>query len=107
MKRTASEQNKTLVLKAFDTLFNKRDYASAERLWSPHYIQHSCVYRKPKLCGSGDGVRPGWGTSLGFRPTEPGEIRAHPYPRPSASASHYSNRHMILEPGADAPRRRQ
>jgi predicted SnoaL-like aldol condensation-catalyzing enzyme len=30
-----------LVRKAFDTLFNKRDYASAERLWSPRYIQHS------------------------------------------------------------------
>jgi predicted SnoaL-like aldol condensation-catalyzing enzyme len=29
------------VLIAFDTLFNKRDYASAERLWSPRYIQHS------------------------------------------------------------------
>jgi predicted SnoaL-like aldol condensation-catalyzing enzyme len=29
------------VLSAFDTLFNKRDYASAERLWSPNYIQHS------------------------------------------------------------------
>jgi predicted SnoaL-like aldol condensation-catalyzing enzyme len=29
------------VLNAFDTLFNKRDYASAERFWSPHYIQHS------------------------------------------------------------------
>ncbi len=26
---------------AFDTLFNKRDYAAAERLWSPNYIQHS------------------------------------------------------------------
>jgi predicted SnoaL-like aldol condensation-catalyzing enzyme len=35
------EQNKALVLKAFDTLFNKRDYAAAEGLWSPHYIQHS------------------------------------------------------------------
>ena len=23
------------------TLFNKRDYATAEKLWSPHYIQHS------------------------------------------------------------------
>jgi predicted SnoaL-like aldol condensation-catalyzing enzyme len=31
------------VLNVFDTLFNKRDYASAERFWSPHYIQHSCV----------------------------------------------------------------
>ena len=29
------------VLTAFDTLFNKRDYAAAERLWSPRYIQHS------------------------------------------------------------------
>ena len=29
------------VLNAFDTLFNKRDYAAAERFWSPRYIQHS------------------------------------------------------------------
>ena len=29
------------VLTAFDMLFNKRDYASAERFWSPRYIQHS------------------------------------------------------------------
>jgi predicted SnoaL-like aldol condensation-catalyzing enzyme len=35
------EQNKILVLKAFDTLFNKRDYVAAERFWSPRYIQHS------------------------------------------------------------------
>jgi predicted SnoaL-like aldol condensation-catalyzing enzyme len=28
-------------LEAFDTLFNKRDYATAERFWSPDYIQHS------------------------------------------------------------------
>ena len=35
------ERNKTLVLNAFDTLFNKRDYAAAERFWSPDYIQHS------------------------------------------------------------------
>jgi predicted SnoaL-like aldol condensation-catalyzing enzyme len=35
------EKNKELVLKAFDTLFNKRDYAAAEKFWSPHYIQHS------------------------------------------------------------------
>jgi predicted SnoaL-like aldol condensation-catalyzing enzyme len=39
--KTASEQNKKLVLEAFDTLFNKRDYAAAERFWSDHYIQHS------------------------------------------------------------------
>ena len=41
MDRTKQEKNKALVLKAFDTLFNKRDYAAAERLWSPNYIQHS------------------------------------------------------------------
>jgi predicted SnoaL-like aldol condensation-catalyzing enzyme len=29
------------VLKAFDTLFNKRDYATAETFWSAKYIQHS------------------------------------------------------------------
>jgi len=38
---TRLAQNKRLVLEAFDTLFNKRDYASAETFWSPHYIQHS------------------------------------------------------------------
>jgi predicted SnoaL-like aldol condensation-catalyzing enzyme len=41
MSRTKQEENKALVLEAFDTLFNKRDYAAAERYWSPHYIQHS------------------------------------------------------------------
>ena len=35
------ERSKALVLEAFDTLFNKRDYKAAERLWSPNYIQHS------------------------------------------------------------------
>jgi predicted SnoaL-like aldol condensation-catalyzing enzyme len=38
---TIPEQNKALVFEAFDTLFNKRDYATAERFWSPDYIQHS------------------------------------------------------------------
>jgi predicted SnoaL-like aldol condensation-catalyzing enzyme len=41
MSRTNQEMNKALVLEAFDTLFNKRDYAAAERYWSPNYIQHS------------------------------------------------------------------
>ena len=41
MAKTTPEQNKALVLKAFDTLFNKRDYAAAERFWSDRYIQHS------------------------------------------------------------------
>ena len=31
MAKTTPEQNKALVLEAFDTLFNKRDYAAAER----------------------------------------------------------------------------
>jgi len=39
--KTTEENNKKLVLEAFDTLFNKRDYAAAEHYWSPHYIQHS------------------------------------------------------------------
>jgi predicted SnoaL-like aldol condensation-catalyzing enzyme len=39
--KTNEEANKALVLEAFDTLFNKRDYKSAERFWSPNYIQHS------------------------------------------------------------------
>jgi predicted SnoaL-like aldol condensation-catalyzing enzyme len=38
---TIESKNKALVLEAFDTLFNKRDYAAAEGFWSPHYIQHS------------------------------------------------------------------
>jgi predicted SnoaL-like aldol condensation-catalyzing enzyme len=38
---TISDENKALVLEAFDILFNRRDYAAAERFWSPHYIQHS------------------------------------------------------------------
>ena len=41
MTTNSPEQNKILVLKAFDTLFNKRDYVAAERFWSPRYIQHS------------------------------------------------------------------
>ncbi len=41
MSQTIQEKNKALVLDAFDTLFNKRDYATAEKYWSPNYIQHS------------------------------------------------------------------
>src|SRR5580658_788858 len=41
MNRTEQEKNKALVLQAFDTLFNRRDYAKAERFWSPDYIQLS------------------------------------------------------------------
>jgi predicted SnoaL-like aldol condensation-catalyzing enzyme len=41
MADSKEARNKALVLQAFDTLFNKRDYAAAERFWSPKYIQHS------------------------------------------------------------------
>jgi len=41
MSQSQTEKNKALVLEAFDTLFNKRDYEAAERFWSPNYIQHS------------------------------------------------------------------
>ena len=41
MNMTFEDKNKATVLEAFDTLFNRRDYAAAERFWSPNYIQHS------------------------------------------------------------------
>jgi predicted SnoaL-like aldol condensation-catalyzing enzyme len=41
MSPTKQVSNKALVLEAFDTLFNKRDYAAAASYWSPNYIQHS------------------------------------------------------------------
>ncbi len=41
MTNSIAETNKAVVLKAFDTLFNKRNYDEAERYWSPGYIQHS------------------------------------------------------------------
>jgi uncharacterized protein (DUF427 family)/predicted SnoaL-like aldol condensation-catalyzing enzyme len=41
MSKTVEEKNKAIVLEAFDTLFNRRDYAAAEKFWSSDYIQHS------------------------------------------------------------------
>lgn len=41
MTTTTEAANKALVRDAFHTLFNQRDYAAAERFWSPDYIQHS------------------------------------------------------------------
>lgn len=38
---TDTKANKALVLEAFDTLFNRRDYAKAATFWSSDYIQHS------------------------------------------------------------------
>jgi predicted SnoaL-like aldol condensation-catalyzing enzyme len=46
MDSTQSSTNKAIVLKAFDTLFNRRDYAAAETLWSPTYVQHSAYITK-------------------------------------------------------------
>ncbi|HTF33252.1 MAG TPA: hypothetical protein VK714_06060 [Myxococcota bacterium] len=37
----SESKNQALILEAFDTQFNKRDYAAAERFWSPVYIQQS------------------------------------------------------------------
>ena len=41
MSNSSPERNKAIVLEAFETLFNKRDYAAAERFWAQNYIQHS------------------------------------------------------------------
>jgi predicted SnoaL-like aldol condensation-catalyzing enzyme len=41
MSQTIEEKNKALVLEAFETLFNKRDYVAAERFFPPSYVQHS------------------------------------------------------------------
>jgi predicted SnoaL-like aldol condensation-catalyzing enzyme/predicted ester cyclase len=38
---TTADENKEIVLKAFDTLFNKREYEKAAEFWSDTYIQHS------------------------------------------------------------------
>jgi predicted SnoaL-like aldol condensation-catalyzing enzyme len=41
MNQSKEEKNRALVLEAFNTLFNRRDYVTAERYWSPNYVQHS------------------------------------------------------------------
>ncbi len=41
MTKRTPEQNKALVLEAFDTLFNQRNYEKAAGFWSDTYIQHS------------------------------------------------------------------
>ena len=56
MTRTTAETNKALVLEAFDTLFNKRDYEAAEKFWSPKYIQHS-AHIKPGRDGLFDLIK--------------------------------------------------
>jgi predicted SnoaL-like aldol condensation-catalyzing enzyme len=56
MAKTTAQANKALVLEAFDTLFNKRDYKAAERYWSLKYIQHS-AHIKPGRDGLFDLIR--------------------------------------------------
>jgi predicted SnoaL-like aldol condensation-catalyzing enzyme len=66
MTTTLEEMNKALVLEAFDTLFNKRDYKVAERFWSPDYIQHSAhippgregLFNLIKKCAACVAIRP-------------------------------------------------
>jgi predicted SnoaL-like aldol condensation-catalyzing enzyme len=41
MGESTTAKKKAIVLEAFETLVNKRNYAAAERFWSPNYIQHS------------------------------------------------------------------
>jgi len=41
MSETLQEKNKALLIKGFNTLFNDHNFAEAEKLWSPNYIQHS------------------------------------------------------------------
>ena len=40
MSVTSETTNKALVLVAFDTLFNKRDFRAAEQYWSPDLVLH-------------------------------------------------------------------
>jgi predicted SnoaL-like aldol condensation-catalyzing enzyme len=56
MATTIETEKKELVLAAFDTLFNKRDYTAAERFWSTEYIQHS-AHIEPGRQGLFDLVR--------------------------------------------------
>jgi predicted SnoaL-like aldol condensation-catalyzing enzyme len=41
MNQVQEDRNKAIVLEAFETLFNKRDYAKALGFWTSNYIQHS------------------------------------------------------------------
>ncbi|WP_029919991.1 nuclear transport factor 2 family protein [Nevskia soli] len=56
MTADLQERNKAMVLAAFDTLFNQRDYAAAEDFWSPDYLQHS-AYIPPGRSGLFDLIR--------------------------------------------------
>jgi predicted SnoaL-like aldol condensation-catalyzing enzyme len=57
MSEALQEKNKALVLEAFDTLFNRRNYQAAERYRSPNYIQPS-AHIEPGRDGLIKGVPP-------------------------------------------------
>jgi predicted SnoaL-like aldol condensation-catalyzing enzyme len=56
MSQTPEERNESIVLEAFDTLFNQRDFAKALNFWSSDYIQHS-AHIPPGRTGLFDLVR--------------------------------------------------
>jgi predicted SnoaL-like aldol condensation-catalyzing enzyme len=41
VSESTAQRNKAFVLEAFETLFNRKDFVTAEKFWSPNYIQHS------------------------------------------------------------------
>jgi hypothetical protein len=49
MTQTVEEKNKALVLEAFETLFNKKDYAAAKRFWSPSYFNIASTSRQAAM----------------------------------------------------------
>lgn len=54
MENTIQQKNKDLVLEAFDTLFNKRDYARAESFRIVALAQGSLV--ESELCNGNGGI---------------------------------------------------
>jgi hypothetical protein len=50
--RTSPQQNKAVVLEAFETLFNKRDYVAAERFWSDRYTNTVPIFRRAVMACS-------------------------------------------------------
>ena len=118
MSQATQEKNKALVLEAFDTLFNRRDYAAAERFWSPDYIQHSAhiapgreglfnlvrslpstlKYEPGVIVADGDFVDRPWPV-LRVRGARELDRRGHPPPRGRGS-----RRALGRDPGRGDPR---
>jgi hypothetical protein len=57
-RKQPKRQTKALVVEALNTLFNKRDFKTAERSWSSNHIQHSvAAHRQLYLPNSGSVCR--------------------------------------------------